>query len=175
MAQQTRVKRVEYDVDLAAGRVTMTAADGSGATLTAHVNELSAELQVMCSTHGLKQKLADSLANSGSVGDAVETWTMLKSGTWGGHGGGGGGPRDGELAEAIVTAELSKGTKESVLAKLKALRETENGATQIAAYRDDPRVKVAMANIAIDRARLRAKDAKADVANATTDFGALSD
>jgi len=115
--------------------------------------------------------LAREGAGIAQVRDKIDA---LLEGTWSERGSGGGGPKDGELAEAIVTA-TGRGTKETVLARLRALRETDEGAAQIRAYRDDPRVDVALQRMAEVRAKEKRKEAEKLVSSATLDLGALTD
>lgn len=152
MATGEKKRRIGREINDTTGLVTFTVLDG-GATLVVDPKKYPAAIQARLLAHGVNAKVGDSAADPEE--DAMEALTatheQLLAGNWAQHGGGGGGPRLGELIAAIVT--VTGQPEDKVRAKVEKMTDDER-----AEARKHPQIAAAMAKAAAEKAAARAKD-----------------
>lgn len=160
-----RVKVAEKDYDEDTGTFSIVFTDGSKAEVV--FDELPPAIQKLLGLHGLAQKLGDSYASvKGDVEKAKERFsavlTQLQNGEWKkAREGGDGGSKVTELAEAIARFKNASIEKANAVVA-KATKE------QIAAWRNNAKIKAIIAQIRAEKAAERAakgtapKDAATD-------------
>lgn len=150
---RTRVKVCDKDYDPDTG--VFSFAFTNGKTIEGNINDFGADIQKRLALHGISQKGGDSYASvKGDVAAAFsncqEVIEQLKAGVW--SGGGEGGPRIKDLAEAIArikSVDVETATT-AVTAASDELRKQ---------WRSNPKVKSVMATIAAEKAAKALEDA----------------
>lgn len=142
----TRVKVCDKSFDSDTGAFTFAFTNGK--SIEGNLSDFAADIQKQLGGHGLLQKGGDSYAGvKGNVAEAYancsEVIEQLKAGVW--AGGGEGGPRIKDLAEAI--ARIKSVTIEAATTAVTAA--TDELRKQ---WRSNPRVKSVMATIAAEKA-----------------------